>query len=47
MDTKWTDEIESDFDTWRKTHTLEEFEHIDWGKEPATADQPADEETLL
>ena len=47
MDTKWTDEIESDFDMWRKTHTLEEFEHIDWDKEPAAADQQAGEETLL
>lgn len=29
MDTKWTDEIEEDFEKWRESHTLEEFEQVD------------------
>jgi len=47
MDTQWTPEIEADFDQWRQTHTLEEFEHIDWGHEDDTEKHQAGEETLL
>ncbi|TVR59386.1 MAG: RraA family protein [Spirochaetaceae bacterium] len=47
MDTKWTDPIEADFAEWRKTHTLEEFEHLDWDKSTETEQRQADEETLL
>ena len=47
MDTKWTDEIEADFAKWRETHTLEEFEHIDWDKKSSTEDRQGEEETLL
>lgn len=47
MDTKWTPEIEADFDEWRKTHTLEEFEGIDWSKEDETDKKQAGQETLL
>ena len=44
MDTKWTDEIEADFDEWRKTHGLDDG--IDWDK-PEQGGAGEDEETLL
>ena len=47
MDTKWTDEIEADFDEWRKTHSLERLRHIDWDKKKEPSEQSADEETML
>jgi len=47
MDTQWTPEIEADFGQWRQAHTLEEFEHIDWGHEDDTEKHQAGEETLL
>ena len=47
MDSKWTEEIEADFAEWRKTHTLEGLEHIDWDKETETDKRQSDEETLL
>ena len=47
MDTKWTEEIEADFDQWREGHTLQEFEHLDWKKQDATDEGQANEETLL
>ncbi len=47
MDTKWTPEIEADFEEWRKTHTLAEFEHIDWSQEDDTQKRQAGQETLL
>ena len=43
MDTKWTEEIEADFEEWRKTH---EFDDIDWDK-PEKSGVSADEETTL
>ena len=46
MDTKWTEAIEADFATWRETHTLEDFEHIDWDK-PVSGGPGEGEETLL
>ena len=46
MDTKWTDEINADFDEWRKTHSIEDIQDIDWDK--AKSDQgEGSEETLL
>lgn len=47
MDTKWTPEIEADFEEWRKDHTLEEFENVDWNKEDETDKKQAGQETLL
>ena len=47
MDTKWTDEIEADFDVWRKTHELDEFAHLDWSKKTEAEDARDDEETLI
>lgn len=47
MDTKWTPEIEADFEEWRKTHKLEDLENIDWSKESDTEKRQAHEETLL
>lgn len=47
MDTKWTPEIEADFEEWRKTHTVEELEHIDWEKKEETVRKEEGEETLL
>ena len=47
MDTKWTDEIEADFASWRKTNTPEEFQHLTLDEETETDKRQADEETLL
>ena len=47
MDTKWTPEIEADFEQWRQTHSLEELEHIDWDKATDTEQGQAGEATLL
>jgi regulator of RNase E activity RraA len=47
MDTKWTEEIETDFADWRKNHTLEEFEHLDFDEETETEKRQSNEETLL
>jgi regulator of RNase E activity RraA len=47
MDTKWTDEIEADFDLWRQSHTPEEFAHLDWSKKTTAEDARDDEETLI
>jgi regulator of RNase E activity RraA len=47
MDTKWTPEIEADFEEWRKTHRLEEFEHLDWNRESGMDERQGEEETLL
>jgi len=47
MDTKWTEAIEADFDEWRKTHTLEELENVDWSKKTDAERGQAKEETLL
>ncbi len=46
MDTKWTPEIEADFEQWLKEHPFDEFSHIDWSKEEE-AGPSEDEETLL
>jgi len=46
MDTKWTPEIEADFEQWLKEHPFDEFSHIDWSKEEGAAPSE-DEETLL
>ncbi len=45
MDTKWTEEIDADFEAWRKSYKLEEVD-IDWDKEEKGG-ASADEETLL
>ena len=45
MDTKWTDEIEADFEEWRKTHNLDDGS-IDWS-EPEQSASSDDEETML
>jgi regulator of RNase E activity RraA len=34
MDTKWTPEIEADFDGWRQTNTPPEYEHLNFGLRP-------------
>ncbi len=38
MDTKWTESIEADFEEWRKSHSIEEYDHIDWSKPSDQAD---------
>lgn len=45
MDTKWTDEINADFDEWRKNHNLDGSE-IDWSKQ-SEHETGEDEETNL
>ena len=45
MDTKWTPEIEADFEEWRKSHTIDEYTDIDWDKEEEAPGEG--EETLL
>ena len=47
MDTKWTDEIVTDFDEWRQTHTLEDYANVDWSKKEESSKQSSDEETML
>lgn len=47
MDTKWTAEIEADFEDWRGTHRLEELEHLDWGGKDQVDEGQGEEETLL
>jgi regulator of RNase E activity RraA len=40
MDTKWTEAIEADFEAWRQTHTLDEYDHIDWDQQgPEQSDE--------
>jgi hypothetical protein len=45
MDTKWTDEINADFDEWRKTHSIDDYQDVDFGSE--SDQQEGDEGTLL
>lgn len=47
MDTQWTEAITADFDAWRQTHSLEELEGIDWGRESETDRRQGQEETRL
>lgn len=47
MDTRWTEAIEADFEEWRKTHTLEELEHIDWEKKDEAEGGVSEDGTLL
>lgn len=47
MDTKWTEAIEADFDEWRKTHSLDDLEGVDWSRQSATERRQSGEETLL
>jgi len=47
MDTQWTPEIETDFEEWLKTHSIDELAHIDWSKPEGAAGATEDEETLL
>ncbi|MCU0521716.1 MAG: RraA family protein [Anaerolineae bacterium] len=46
MDTKWTEAIDADFDEWRKTHTIDDLENVDWSK-PEKGAPRGDEETTL
>ncbi len=32
MDTKWTEAIEADFEAWGQTHSIEDFDKINWEK---------------
>jgi regulator of RNase E activity RraA len=47
MDTKWTPEIEADFEEWLETHSLEEFTPIERAQEKRAPGKEPDEETLL
>lgn len=47
MDTKWTPEIVADFEEWRKTHSLDEVDDIDWEAQSGADEAQADEETML
>lgn len=47
MDTKWTEEIEADFASWRTANAPKEYQHLDWGRETDTEKAQSDEETLL
>ncbi|MBN2003545.1 MAG: RraA family protein [Anaerolineae bacterium] len=44
MDTRWTESIEADFEEWRESHSIEEYDHIDWNK---PSDQSDNGGTLL
>jgi hypothetical protein len=48
MDTKWTDAIVADFGEWLKTHSIDDYTHVDWSrKEDPERKSPGEEETLL
>ena len=48
MDTKWTPEIVADFEEWLKTHTLDDYAHVEWDKKEGKDKQASgEEETLL
>ena len=47
MDTKWTEAIEADFEEWRKTHRIEDYDQVDFGKELPTEKGRDQEETTL
>jgi regulator of RNase E activity RraA len=47
MDTKWTPEIEADFEEWMKTHKAEEAAKIDFKRETDMEKAQKKEETLL
>jgi regulator of RNase E activity RraA len=50
MDTKWTPEIEADFERWLDTNTPQEYAHLTWerqGKEEEQDARSQAEETLL
>ncbi|MBN1583790.1 MAG: RraA family protein [Anaerolineae bacterium] len=46
MDTQWTDEIVADFEAWIKTHTLDDYAHIDWEKKKEPSEGEEEETTL-
>jgi hypothetical protein len=46
MDTKWTEEIEADFEQWLDDHEFDEYMDVDWDK-PEKGGPGEDEETLL
>lgn len=46
MDTKWTEEIEADFEEWLKEHSFEDYANIDWEKKEKGGPGEG-EETLL
>ena len=45
MDTKWTDEIEADFEEWRKAHAHDG--DIDWEKKDESEGAISEDGTLL
>ena len=47
MDTKWTEEIEADFEEWRKTHALDDESHVDWDKTDESEGAISEDGTLL
>ena len=48
MDTKWTDEIVADFEEWLKTHSIDDYVHVDWSKKEGPERRSSgEEETLL
>ncbi|MBN1936235.1 MAG: RraA family protein [Anaerolineae bacterium] len=47
MDTEWTEAIKADFEEWLKTHSFDDYEHIDWNKKPGEEQGSSREETLL
>ena len=47
MDTKWTPEIEADFEAWLEVHPIEGYMDVDWSKDQGADEGGAEEETLL
>jgi regulator of RNase E activity RraA len=47
MDTKWTDAIVADFEEWLKTHTIDDYAHVDWDKKERQEKRASDEEETL
>ena len=39
MDSRWTDEIEADFHSWRRKNTPEEYQHLEWEEDKAAEEQ--------
>ena len=47
MDTKWTAEIETDFEQWRSAQQVEGLEDVDWESRSQADEAQQDQETLL
>ena len=47
MDSKWSDAIEADFHSWRKTSTPPEYQHLEWDEDKKDDQQTSEEADTL